>query len=307
MSFSIEMKTDLSKMIVTNQCCILAELMALVLVIGSGERNNNDAVVKLITENVNVAKRIHFLVKEAFGINPEIVIRKSKKLKEHHVYFLSFDKAGIIRNQNVYSKIKNADVLKILQGKAGLSRNCCRKAFLRGVFLGAGSITNPNNYYHLEIVFKNEHTAKDVYDIITKFNIPSRVTKRKNSFVVYIKDVEHIADFLNVIGAHKAMLDLENVRILKEMRNSVNRIVNCETANLTKIVDASIRHINAIKYLQDINKLEKLPDLLKEIAYLRLEYQDLSLKELGMMLDKPLGKSGVNHRLNKIVKIAEES
>lgn len=307
MSFSIEMKTDLSKVVVTNQCCILAELMALVLVIGSGESQSSNAIVKLITENANVAKRVYCLVKEAFGINPEIVIRKSKKFKEHNVYFLSFDKTRIIKNHDVYAKIKNIDILKILQGKARLSKVCCKKAFLRGIFLGVGSITNPNNYYHLEIVLKNEQTAKDVYDIINKFNIPSRITRRKNSYVVYIKDVEHICDFLNVIGAHKAMLDLENVRILKEMRNSVNRIVNCETANLTKIVDASIRHINAIKYLQNINKLDKLPDLLKEIAYLRLEYQDLSLKELGLMMDKPLGKSGVNHRLNKIVKIAEES
>lgn len=307
MSFSNEMKIDLSKVVVTNQCCILAELIALVLVIGSGEKDSDDEIVKLITENVNVAKRIFFLIKEAFGVNPQIVIRKSNKLKEHNVYLLSFDKARIIKNNNIYVKFKNTDELKILQGKSGLSKVCCRKSFLRGVFLGAGSITNPNNYYHLEIVLKNEHTAKDVHDIITRFNIPSRITKRKNSNIVYIKDVNHISDFLNIIGAHKAMLDIENVRILKEMRNSVNRIVNCETANLTKIVDASIRHINAIKYLQNINRLDKLPDSLKEIAYLRLEYQDLSLKELGLLLDKPLGKSGVNHRLNKIVQIAEES
>ena len=307
MSFSIEMKTDLSKVVVTNQCCILAELMALVLVIGSGEKNSSDAIVKLVTENVNVAKRIHFLVKEAFGINPEIVIRKSKKLKDHNVYLLSFDKTRILRNEVIYTKFKNTDMLKVLQGKAGLSKICCKKSFLRGAFLGAGSITNPKNYYHLEIVLRSEQTAKDILDIIIKFNLPARITKRKNSSIIYIKDVEHISDFLNIIGAHKAMLDLENVRILKEMRNSVNRIVNCETANLSKIVDASLRHITAIKYLQSINLLEKLPDSLKEIAYLRLEYEDLSLKELGLMLNKPLGKSGVNHRLNRIVKIAEES
>lgn len=307
MSFSIEMKSDLSKVVVSNQCCILAELMALVLVVGNGEKYDNDEVIKLVTENVNVAKRIFFLVKEAFGINPEIVIRKSNRLKEHNIYFLSFNKRRIIKNQGVYDKFKNIDTLKILQSKTELSKACCRKSFLRGIFLGAGSITNPNNYYHLEIVLKNEQTAKDVNDIITKFNISSRVTKHKNSSIVYVKDANQISDFLNIIGAHKAMLDLENVRILKEMRNSVNRIVNCETANLTKIVDASLRHINAIKYLQNINKLEKLPEPLKEIAYLRLEYQDLSLKELGQLLDKPLGKSGVNHRLNKIVQIAEES
>lgn len=307
MSFSIEMKTDLSKVVSTNQCCILAELMALVLVIGTDERDNNDAVVKLATENVNVAKRIHYLVKESFGINPEVVIRKSRKLKEHNVYFLSFDRTCLLKYKEMCTNLKQAEMIKILRGKANLNKVCCKKSFLRGVFLGAGSITNPNNYYHLEIVLKNENTTKDILDIIMKFDIPARAIKRKNSYIVYIKDVNHISEFLTLIGAHKAMLDLENVRILKEMRNSVNRIVNCETANLTKIVDASIKHINAIKHLQKINKLDKLPDSLKEIAYLRLEYQDLSLKELGLMMDKPLGKSGVNHRLNKIVRIAEES
>lgn len=304
MSFSNTMKTDLSKILAERKCCLLAEFAAMLKTAGSIVIERNGArIFKFNSENVNTAKKFYLLLKELFNIHPGIVIRKSKKLKEHNIYIITID-----------NSMKNSDMLFeiIAEGKGnkgykGFAKNlCCKKAFMRGIFLTAGSITNPNNYYHVEIIAKDNEFAETLVDFLNKLDISAKITTRKNNYIIYIKEAEQISAFLSIIGAYKALLDLENIRILKEMRNNVNRIVNCETANITKIVDASVRHINSIKYLMEIDKLEKLPASLKEIAKLRVQYPDSSLKELGMMLKSPVGKSGVNHRLNKIDEIAEK-
>lgn len=186
-------------------------------------------------------------------------------------------------------------------------KRCCKKSYLKGAFLSAGSMSDPEKTYHLEIISHHRSLAKEVNDLITYFNLNAKVIKRKGYFVVYLKEGENIVDFLNIIGAHGALLELENVRILKEMRNNVNRIVNCETANLQKTVDASIRQVENIKYIRDNLGFDNLPENLVQIAELRLEYSDASLKELGEMLSPTLGKSGVNHRLRKLDEIAENT
>lgn len=307
MSFSNSMKADLCRILPERECCLYSELLSMIVVNGlitSKSSQEND--LRLVTENASVAKRIYMLVKETLKINPGIIIRKSKKLKDHNIFIINISKMML------NSKIPDEFLQLITIGtglaltKELLKGNCCRRSFLRGIFLGAGSVTNPNNCYHLEIVIKDFMFANEVRKMLGKFKLNAKTTMRKNNHIIYIKEVEHIADFLNLIGAHKALLDLENIRILKEMRNSVNRIVNCETANLTKIVDASVRHVNNIKYLQDIDYMDRLPESLAEVAYLRLKYPDSSLKELGMMLDPPVGKSGINHRLRKIDLISEE-
>jgi len=186
-----------------------------------------------------------------------------------------------------------------------ISKTCCQKAFLRGAFLAAGSISDPEKTYHLEICAKNQMLAEKVMDVLKRFGLNAKFIKRKNDYVVYLKEGENIVDFLNIVGAHSALLQLENIRILKEMRNNINRIVNCETANLEKTVNASMRQLENIEYLKNTVGLENLPSNLEEIARVRLENPDANLKELGEMLNPPLGKSGVNHRLRKLDEIAE--
>ncbi len=183
-----------------------------------------------------------------------------------------------------------------------IMKECCKRAYIRGAFLAAGSVSAPEKSYHLEIVCENQPKAVQLSEIIKTFQIDAKIVERKKHFVVYIKEV----DMLNVMQAHISLLNLENVRILKEMRNSVNRQVNCETANLSKTVNAAVRQVEDIHYIENTIGLNALPDVLKEAAQARLQNPDISLKELGAILTPPLGKSGVNHRLKRISEIALE-
>lgn len=187
-----------------------------------------------------------------------------------------------------------------------IQKECCKRAFIRGAFLASGSISAPEKFYHFEIVCTTEDKAVQLKNIIQYFNIDAKIVERKKHFVVYIKEGAGIVDILNVMEAHVALMDLENVRILKEMRNSVNRKVNCETANLKKTVSAAVKQIEDIKFIRDKVGLSVLSDNLEEMARLRLDNPDASLKELGEMLTPAVGKSGVNHRLRKICEIADD-
>jgi len=183
-------------------------------------------------------------------------------------------------------------------------KRCCKKAYLRGAFLAGGSLSNPDKGYHLEIVCRDAMIAEEIEEILEEFNIFSKVVERKDHFVLYIKEAEQIADFLNIIGAHNSLMEFENVRILKEVRNNVNRQVNCETANIQKTVDASIRQIENIRFLVQTGELNKLSPQLKEAAILRLENPDTNLSDLCSLMKTPISKSGMNHRLRKIDEMA---
>lgn len=172
--------------------------------------------------------------------------------------------------------------------------------------MGSGSINNPENKYHLEITFKQEKNLNEIGDILKKLGINSKSMKIKNKYSIYLKEGEEISKFLALIGANKAVMQFEDIRIQREMRGKVNRLVNCETANLNKTINASIEQIAAIRKLQETGKFNKLNDNLKEIALLRLENPDLALSDLGKLLKEPIGKSGVNYRLKKIIEIANE-
>ena len=187
-----------------------------------------------------------------------------------------------------------------------LSRNCCKRAFLRGAFLASGSISDPQKSYHFEIVCQEEARARLLQQLYRTFELDAKVVQRKKYYIVYLKEGAQIVDALNVMGAYVALMNLENVRIFKEMRGSVNRIVNCETANINKVVGAACRQVEDIHYIQSKMGLDELPPALREMALIRLEYPDSSLKELGELCDPPVGKSGVNHRLRKLGELAEK-
>lgn len=187
-----------------------------------------------------------------------------------------------------------------------LKRNCCKRAFLRGAFLASGSISDPQKSYHFEIVCQQPQQAQLLQELLASFELDAKIVQRKKYHIVYLKEGAQIVDALNVMGAYVALMNLENVRILKEMRGSVNRIVNCETANINKVVGAAYRQVEDIRYIQSRIGLDELPPSLREMALLRLEYPDTSLKDLGELCDPPVGKSGVNHRLRKLSELAKK-
>lgn len=311
MSFSATTKNELSRIPLTDDCCAIAELSALVRMNGtiqiSGMKKIN---LKFTTENAAIARRIFSLLKIIYDTEVEVMVRRNKQLKKNNNYLI------IINNKDVSKKILY-DV-GFIRGESSvfnpnytipkeiIKNRCCRRAYIRGAFLGGGSISNPEKTYHLEFVTSNESHSKDLTDVINSFGLNSKVVVRKENYVVYIKEGEQIVDLLNIIGAHQALLKLEDIRVLKNVRNNINRIVNCETANLSKTIDASLRQIENIKYIEKTIGLNKLPNNLREIAELRLEFDDASLKELGMMINPPVGKSGVNHRFRKIEQLVDE-
>ncbi len=187
-----------------------------------------------------------------------------------------------------------------------IERSCCKQSFLRGAFLAAGSITDPEKGYHFEIVCDTKNQSDILSGVIKSFGVEPRVITRKKYYVVYVKDGSDIVDLLNVMGAHMSLMNMENVRILKDVRNKYNRQVNCEVANLNKTVSAAVKIIDDIEFINNTKGLKILPDNLRRLAELRVEYDQASLKELGDMMNPPLGKSGVNHRLRKISEIASE-
>lgn len=288
MSFSSSVKNELCRLDVTSKCCLLSELAAVVRISGIIITDKNgDAVIRIVTESAAFARKVFSSIKKLYKVYPQISIRRSRKLKKHISYTVTMPLITINTNLNDPEKA------------------CCKKAFLRGAFLAGGSISDPEKTYHLEITSHTQELANEVCEIINNFDLKAKVISRKGSFVTYIKEGENIVDFLNIVGAHTALMELENIRILKEMRNNVNRVVNCETANLEKTVNASFRQVDNIKYIKEKVGFDSLPEGLREIAELRMEFNDANLKELGEMLSPPLGKSGVNHRLRKLDKIAE--
>ena len=310
MSFSSSVKNELCRTDAKGICCKYSELAAAIRISGSIKFvNQNEFYLKISTENAAFARRIFSLFKALYGLNAEISVRRNKKLKKHISYILvlasSMGLNKILTEVNIESI--NTSEVNYIAYELDKKKRCCKKAYLKSAFLAAGSMSDPEKTYHLEIISHQKSIAQEVNELMTSFGLNSKIIKRKGYYVVYLKEGENIVDFLNIIGAHSALLELENVRILKEMRNNVNRIVNCETANLQKTVDASIRQVDNIKYIRDNIGFENLPENLREIAELRLEYNDATLKELGEMLTPRLGKSGVNHRLRKLDEIAENT
>ena len=238
------------------------------------------------------------------------MVKRSNSLKKNNVYVIIITEDLKVKELLIELSILKSDndVLSLYYNipDSIFENENHKRAYIRGAFLGGGSISNPEKTYHLEFVTHNDDYALKFSSLINTYGLSSKVIQRKNSYVVYLKEGEQIVDLLNIIGAHTNLLYLENVRIMKEMRNNVNRLVNCETANLGKTVNASVRQIESIRLIESEIGFQRLPKNLREIAELRLKYPEESLKGLGEILEPPVGKSGVNHRLRRIEKIAEE-
>lgn len=311
MSFSSDVKDELSRQLNRSRHCQIAEIAAIIGFCGKLQINSRDSYcVKIQTENIAVARKYYLLLKRAFNIEADITIRQSKNLRKQKNYIVSIlnheDSVRVLQAAKLLNTAGQIERNLSLVNNLVIQQSCCKRAFIRGAFLAAGSISDPAKFYHFEIVCTAIDKSEQLKAIINSFQIDAKIVQRKKYYVVYIKEGAMIVDILNVMEAHVALMNLENVRIVKEMRNSVNRKVNCETANINKTVSAAVRQIEDIQYIQKHAGLHALSDGLEEIAVLRLENPDVSLKELGMMLSPQVGKSGVNHRLRKISNFAND-
>lgn len=308
MSFSGKVKDELSKQCPVARHCQIAEVAAIISLCGRiGISQNDTYSVRIHTENIAVARKYFTLLKKAYNIDTEISIRQSSKLRNYTITIKHHkDAMKVLQASKLIDEYGEICENLSVSSNILIQKECCKRAFIRGAFLASGSISAPEKFYHFEIVCTTEDKAVQLKNIIQYFNIDAKIVERKKHFVVYIKEGTGIVDILNVMEAHVALMDLENVRILKEMRNSVNRKVNCETANLKKTVSAAVKQIEDIKFIRDKVGLSVLSDNLEEMARLRLDNPDASLKELGEMLTPAVGKSGVNHRLRKICEIADD-
>ncbi len=312
MSFSSTAKNELSRLPITKDHCALAELSALVRMCGTiqilGENKLN---LKFNTENAAIARRIFSILKLLYDTDVEVMVRRNRQLKKNNNYLVGVSDINISMNILVDVGFIKSDGSNIFHPdykmpESIIKRRCCKRAYIRGAFLGGGSISNPEKTYHLEFVTNYEDHGEDLSLIINSFGLSSKIVMRKENYVVYIKEGEQIVDILNIIGAHQALLKLEDIRVLKDIRNNINRLVNCETANLGKTINASLKQIENIEIIDRYMGIHKLSNNLREVAELRLENTDASLKEIGMMLEPPVGKSGINHRFRKIEELADK-
>lgn len=285
MSFSSEVKEEMARHISPARHCQIAELSAIMSFCGQiGREPNGTYTIGFLTENEAVVRKAFTLLKKAYNIETGFALTE-----EEIRGFLQ--KIGNLEEPVSSLVIKNA---------------CCRRAFLRGAYLSVGSMSDPAKGYHLEFACTDERKAEQLKEVAATFDIESKIILRKKYFVVYLKEGSGIVDLLNVCEAPVALMKLENMRILKEISNTVNRRVNCETANIAKTVNAASKQVEDIEFLKNFYGLTNLPESLREMAEIRLEHPDAPLKELGEYFDPPIGKSGVNHRLRKLCELADK-
>ncbi len=307
MSFATETKNELSRVETEKKHCQLAEIAGFLRVNGSiGLVGMGKFKIVITTDNPAVTRHYKKLIKEYFNVDMELLIVEAAALKKGHIYRLTIEP-----NMRSESILRETGILLVREGNNfisdgifdGIIRNkCCRKAYLRGIFMGAGTVSDPDKSYHLEFVCHSENLAKDLKKLINTFvDLTAKIVKRKGRYVVYMKNSQYISDTLAIMGAHAKVLAFENVKIKKELLNETIRITNCDNANTDRAVDAAGKQIAAIKKLKEKGLFEGLPKKLQEVAELRLENPDMSLAQLGEMLSPPLKKSGVNNRMKRII------
>ncbi|MBH9580329.1 DNA-binding protein WhiA [Staphylococcus felis] len=305
MSFASDMKNELTRIEIDNDNA-KAELSALIRMNGALSLSNQQFVINIQTENATTARRIYSLIKHVFRVEVEILVRKKMKLKKNNIYICRIkskaqailDELGILKD-GIFTHAIDESMVKDDE---------MRRSYLRGAFLAGGSVNNPEtSSYHLEIFSLYESHSKGLTQLMNSYELNAKNLERKKGWITYLKEAERIAEFLSLIGGYQALLKFEDVRIVRDMRNSVNRLVNCETANLNKTVSAAMKQVENIQIIDDEIGLDQLPDRLREVAKLRIEHQDVSLKELGEMVSTgTISKSGVNHRLRKLNEIASK-
>lgn len=304
MSFASLTKKELTNSPL-KECCLRAELAALIRMNGTLSISSRRVTVEVRTENAAIARRIFISVKQLFKVAPELLVRKKMRLKKNNVYIvrLTSQAREILEELEIISP--RFEIIRTISPVL-VRKICCKRSYLRGAFLAGGSVNHPESAsYHLEIYTDHYEHGQALVELCQHFDLHPKLIERKKGFVMYLKEGEKITEFLNIIGAHQALFQFEDARIVKDMRNSVNRLVNCETANLNKSVAAAMRQIENIRLIDAKLGLENLPAKLREVALVRLEHPDVNLKELGELVPSgKVSKSGINHRLRKLEEIA---
>ena len=310
MSFSGMVKEELSRHVGSGRHCRIAELAAIFTFCGSLDTGTDGGIsLRIQTENEALSRKGFTLLQKTFNIEADVSNSRINCFKRGNLFCISLSDQMLIREILDSVKLKYTGIsggMPLISNSIIYQRDCCKRAFVRGAFLSAGSISDPQKGYHFEIVCPSEEIGRQLQEIIRSFHIDAKIVLRKKSYVLYVKEGAQIVDMLAIMEANVALMDLENIRILKEMRNSVNRKVNCETANINKTVSAAVKQIEDIRLLEERVGLESLNEGLEEIAKLRLQYPEATLKELGLMLNPQVGKSGVNHRLRKLSLMADD-
>lgn len=305
MSFASEMKNELTRVEV-DDCCKKSELSALIKMSGALSTFDEQWVIEIQTENAAIARRIFTIIRSIYKVEIDLLVRKKMKLKKNNVYICRVKKEAQAILKDL--ELLEGDEISVAIPERITESDCCVRSYLRGAFLAGGSMNNPEtSTYHLEISTMHETHAEQLTRLMNTYDLNAKYIERKRNFIVYLKEAEKIAELLSLIGGYQALLKFEDTRILRDLRNSVNRLVNCETANLNKTIGAAVRQVENINYIDEIIGLDELPNKLREIAILRVEHDGVSLKELGEMVSSgAISKSGVNHRLKKLDQIADK-
>ncbi|MHB9004390.1 MAG: DNA-binding protein WhiA [Coriobacteriia bacterium] len=307
MSFTAEVKEELSRIEARRPCCLTAELAALVRIEGTLHITGREQFrLEVATETAPVARKAIKLLHGLYNLKTELTVRRSVLHKTNN-YLITvpsqLDLPAALTDMGILDESSSLapGILPRM-----VKRDCCAVSYLRGAFLGGGFVADPHGDFHFELTAESEQMAEDLAALMGRFEVPARVTRRRGLYTVYLKGAEPIVTFLALVGAHRALLRTEDVRVIKSMRNDVNRLVNAETANLERSAEASMGQIEAILLLQSATGLDNLPPALQELARLRLENPETSLRELGELADPPLSKSAVYHRVRRIEELAAE-
>jgi len=304
MSYSSDTKEELCRLEPDSVCCLLAELSGIVSAAGSViYRGGGDKRLSIETENSSVARRVFRLLRDVFDVQPELVTVRRARLggrSAHRIEIRGDEASFVLEGCGIQMMLRRAVPKEVTV------RKCCRMAFLRGVFLASGSVTDPEKEYHLEFVLGDEAFAAALQKLIARFDLDAHMTTRRQMSLVYLKGQNEITDMLSIFGAQNARFAMEDAFIRKELRNNANRAVNCDSANMERAIAAASRQAQAIARLLETAGESSLPPALLQTAKLRLQYPEVSLEELGRLLDPPVGKSGVNHRLRKLEQMAAE-
>lgn len=313
--FSAMTKDELARFTAGSRCCVLAELAAIARMTGrfaGGRRDGGDARFEMATENAALARRIVSLARDLFDLRPPVKTTRRKGGAPGHLHVVSLP-----LDEKTRAALGEMGVILKRAGRGGrgdirpgvpwgiLSRQCCRRAYLRGAFLARGYVQNPEQAYHMEIVTDAELHARGIVRLAASFAVAARISKRRRGVMVYVKGGDDVAQLLRVTGAHASVIALESVRVVRGMRGDVNRAVNCDTANVAKAVDAGLAQVEAIRELVARVGMDSLPPGLQEIARLRLEHPGASLKDLGELAVPPITKSAANHRMRRLLDLAQ--
>ncbi len=308
MSFSSEVKDELVRVWPSGRNQMLAELSAMIFMAGRRSREEGREVLSLTSEHSGTVRKYFTLLRKAYNIGTGLSVKKRSAGKRIHTYTVILRGTDAVEQVLAGCKLQGGQDESgfSLSGKRLIYDDGSRRSFLRGAFLAAGSVSDPEKFYHLEFVCQSLPAAEFLQDLISSFGEEGGIVARKNSQILYFKGSDEIVELLGLMDAPKALMLFENIRIVKDMRNSVNRKVNCETANISKTVSAAVKQLGDIEYIRDTEGLGSLPANLREMAEIRLRYPEAPLRELGSRLNPQVGKSGVNHRLRKLSEYAEQ-